>query len=278
MPKKMEVAKGVKEAAEFISGRWPDRPRVGIILGSGLGSFADEVQEDVTLPYSEIPGFPQSTVMGHAGELVCGRVADVPVMTMRGRFHRYEGNAMARVALPVRVMQALGIECLVVSNASGGVNPRFAVGDVMVLEDHINWMFDNPLIGPNDDKLGPRFPDMSAVYDTELIQVAHAIARREGFVTHQGVYAALSGPTYETRAEYRMLRALGADAAGMSTVPEVLVAVHGGTRVFALSVITNACDPDRLTPTHGEEVVEAAQGAEMKMRCIVNGILQHWSR
>ncbi len=268
-----DVANQSLEACRFIQARWPGVPRAGIILGSGLGSFADEVEDATTIPYREIPHFPQSTAVGHAGQLVCGTVAGVPVLTMQGRFHRYEGYGLQQVTLPVRVMRQLGAQLLIVSNASGGVNPQFRVGDIMILDDHINWIFDNPLIGINDDQLGPRFPDLSMPYDRQLISLASRVARQNDFVAHQGVYAVLTGPTYETRAEYRMLRRLGADAAGMSTVPEVLVAIHGGMRVFALSVITNACKPDVLTPTHGDEVVEAAKQAEHKMRVIVREIL-----
>lgn len=271
----LNIAPQVAAARENIAKRSSIEPRVGIILGSGLGSFADHLEDATSIPYGDIPHFSSSTVIGHHGDLVCGTVRGLPVVAMKGRFHRYEGNDMQCVTLPVRVMQAMGIELLIVSNASGGVNPSFGVGDVMIIDDHINLMFDNPLFGINDESLGTRFPDMSAPYDPDLIEVALGIARRENFVAHQGVYAGLSGPTYETRSEYRMLRTLGADTAGMSTVPEVIVAVHGGTRVFALSVITNACKPDVLTPTHGAEVVEAAQGAEHKMRHIVFGILDH---
>jgi purine-nucleoside phosphorylase len=248
---------------------------VGIILGSGLGSFADHIEDATTIRYTDIPHFADSTVIGHRGALVCGYAGGLPVVAMNGRFHRYEGHDMQRVTLPVRLMQSMGIELLVVSNASGGLNPSFNVGDIMIIEDHINLMFDNPLLGSNNEALGPRFPDMSAPYDPELITRALEQARRNNFVVHQGVYAALSGPTYETRAEYRMLRRLGADAVGMSTVPEVIVAVHGGTRVFAVSVIANVCKPDVLTPTDGAEVVAVAAGAEHKMRSLVFGILEH---
>ena len=193
---------------------------------------------------------------------------------MAGRFHCYEGYAYQQLTLPVRVMKQLGVDTLIVSNASGGVNPQYRSGDIMVLDDHINLMFGSPLIGINDDNLGPRFPDMCAPYDPELIERALEIARQHNFVAHRGVYCALTGPTYETRAEYRMLRTIGADVAGMSTVPEVLVAVHAGLRVLALSVVTNVCKPDTLTTTSGQEVVDVAQTAEPKMTAIVNGVIE----
>ena len=271
----LDISTQATAARDYITSRTSIEPRVGIILGSGLGSFADHIQEATSIPFGDVPHFSSSTVIGHHGALVCGFVCGLPVVAMKGRFHRYEGHRMQRVTLPVRVMQAMGIELLVVSNASGGVNPSFQVGDIMVIEDHINLMFDNPLFGINDESLGPRFPDMSAPYDPELIAKAMEIARRENFVAHRGVYAALAGPTYETRSEYRLLRTIGADTVGMSTVPEVIVAVHGGTRVFALSAITNVCNPDKLTPTDGAKVVKAAAGAEHKMRSIVFGILKH---
>lgn len=261
-------------ASRFIHGRWSQTPRVGIVLGSGLGGFAAHIAQPTIIPYREIPHFPSATAMGHAGQLVCGLVADVPVITMQGRFHYYEGHAAPQITLPIRALRALGAEWLVVSNASGGVNPHFQVGDIMILDDHINLMFVNPLIGMNDERLGPRFPDLSQPYDYELIDRGLRIARNHDFVAHRGVYAALTGPTYETRAEYRMLRKLGADAVGMSTVPEVLVAVHGGMKVFALSVITNACSPDALTVTTGEEVIIAARSAEANMRQLVWGLIE----
>ncbi len=272
-----EVVQQSHAAVQLIQARWPHVPRVGIILGSGLGCFADEVQQPTHIPYADIPYFPRSTAIGHAGRLVCGHCANVPVVTMQGRFHYYEGYSLQQVSLPVWVMRQLGIELLIASNASGGVNPRFRVGDIMILADHINLMFDNPLIGYHDDQLAPRIPGLAALYDPSLIEVGLQVARQRNFVAHQGVYAALTGPTYETRAEYRMLRRLGADAVGMSTVPEVLVAVHAGLRVFALSVITNDCKPDVLTPTHGEEVVQAANQAASKMRDIVSGVVRNFA-
>lgn len=217
--------------------------------------------------------FLRSTAVGHRGRLLCGRLAGVPVVAMQGRFHCYEGYSAERATFPVRVMKALGIELLVVSNAAGGLNPNFACGDVMVIDDHINLLNRNPLVGVNDDQLGPRFPDMSAPYDRRLGDRSLAIARREGFACHRGVYIAMLGPTYETRAEIRMLRYFGGDAVGMSTVPEAIVAVHSGLRVLGLSTITNVCSPDRPHATSGEEVVATAETARDKLLAIVIGII-----
>jgi purine-nucleoside phosphorylase len=270
----LQLAKQIDQAASFIRGRWSTKPSAGIILGTGLGNFVDQMQIDVAIPYGEIPNFPRSTAIGHKGQLVCGSVHGVPVVTMQGRFHLYEGYPPEQITLPVRVMKALGIKLLIVSNASGGMNPYFKSGDVMVIEDHINLMGANPLTGINDDQLGPRFPDMSSPYDRALIDQALAIARREDFVAHKGVYIALSGPNYETRAEYRFLRRIGGDVVGMSTVPEVIVAVHAGLKVLALSVVTNVSLPDAMgQPTDGQMVVDAAKTAEGKLAKIVLGIL-----
>jgi purine-nucleoside phosphorylase len=225
------------------------------------------------LAYEDIPHFMRSTATGHRGQLVCGRIGDVPVITMEGRFHLYEGYSLEQITLPVRVMEALGIELLIISNASGGLHAHYSPGDVLVIEDHVNLMGANPLVGIHDERLGPRFPDLCRPYDRALIGKALQIARREDFVAHRGVYAAVSGPNYETRAEYRFLRRIGADVIGMSTVPEVIVAAQMGLRVLALSVITNVCLPDAVATTDGEAVVVAARGAEDKMRKLVLGIL-----
>ena len=270
----LHLAPRITEAANYIRDLFPTAPRAGIILGSGLGNFSAQLESPTTIPYADIPGFPAgSDVIGHKRELLCGTVGGVPVLTMAGRFHYYEGYPIDEVAFPVRVMKELGVELLVVSNASGGLNPQFKSADIVIIEDHINLMFRNPIIGVNDDNLGPRFPDMSAPYDADLIELAGKIARENDFVAHRGVYAAMTGPTYETRAEYRMLRTLGADMVGMSTVPEVIVAVHAGLRVLALSAVTNLCRPDQLEETSGQEVVDAASIAEPKMTKIVLGIL-----
>lgn len=251
-------------------------PKTGVILGSGLGGLAERIDDPVAIPYGDLPHFPRSTAAGHAGKLIVGtlRGTDRPILALQGRFHLYEGWNAQQAAFPVWVMKRLGIETLVVSNAAGGLNPHYAVGDVMLIEDQINFMFTNPLIGVNDDRLGPRFPDMSAPYDPELLDLAEATAREHGFVAPRGVYVGMLGPTYETRAEYRLCRRLGGDVAGMSTVPEVVAAVHTGLRVLGLSTVTNACSPDQLGETTHEEVVVAAASASEKLRVIVEAVVR----
>lgn len=270
----LDLRRKIDEAAAFIQSKWSRVPKVGIILGTGLGGFAREVQAEATIPYADIPHFPRSTALGHKGQLVCGLCNGVAVATMEGRFHSYEGYNLQQVTLPVRVMHKLGIELLIVSNAAGGMNPHFQVGDVMVIEDHVNLMGDNPLIGYNDESLGPRFPDMSEAYDRRLIDRALEIARLENFVAHRGVYVGLKGPNFETRAEYRFLRIIGGDVVGMSTVPEVIVAAHESLKVLAVSAVTNVCLPDSLDRAEAEDVIAAGKLAEPKMRKIVNGILR----
>ena len=268
-----QIVTQIAEAADEIRRHWDGRPAVGIILGTGLGNFAQEVQSEAVLAYEEIPHFMRSTAVGHKGQLVCGHIGDVPVVTMEGRFHFYEGYSLAQITLPVRVMRALGIELLIISNASGGLHACYTPGDILVIEDHINLIGANPLIGINDERLGPRFPDMSRPYDPALIQQVLQIARQEDFTLHRGVYVGVSGPNYETRAEYQFLRRIGADVIGMSTVPEVIVAAQLGLRVLALSVITNVCLPDAVAKTDGESVVASARTAEHKMRRLVLKIL-----
>jgi purine-nucleoside phosphorylase len=268
-----QLREQIDESAAFIRGRWSGRPRVGIVLGSGLGSVGDAIELEAAIDYGDVPHFMRSTAVGHRGRLLCGRLGGMHVIAMQGRFHCYEGYSAQRATFPVRVMHALGIELLIVSNAAGGLNPNFAAGDVMVIDDHINLLNRNPLVGINDDRLGPRFPDMSAPYDRRLGERALAIARREDFACHRGVYIAMLGPTYETRAEIRMLRYLGGDAVGMSTVPEAIVAAHAGLRVLGLSTITNVCSPDVPHTTSGEEVVATAETARDKLRAIVAGII-----
>ncbi len=263
----------IEESASFVRSRWPIKPCAGIILGSGLGGLADQIVESTVFEYSDVPHFLESTAVGHQGRLVCGSLSGVPVVAMQGRFHSYEGHPADEITLPVRVMKAMGIELLIVSNAAGGLNPNYQSGDIMIIEDHLNLMGVNPLIGINDDRLGPQFPDMSAPYDRALIDYSRSIARRENFVAHVGVYAALRGPNYETRAEYRFLRRIGADVAGMSTVPEVIVAAHAGLRVLALSTVANMCRPDALESTSGEEVVAIVESAASKLQSIVLGVL-----
>ncbi|HEX4413457.1 MAG TPA: purine-nucleoside phosphorylase [Lacipirellulaceae bacterium] len=265
----------IAESAEYIRTRWSAQPRCGIILGSGLGSVGESIELEMAIEYGDIPNFLKSTAVGHKGRLLCGKLAGVPVVAMQGRFHCYEGYSAERATFPVRVMNALGIELLIVSNAAGGLNPNFACGDVMVIDDHINLLNRNPLVGVNDDELGPRFPDMGAPYDRRLGDLVLAIARKHDFVCHRGVYAAMLGPTYETRAEIRMARYFDADAVGMSTVPEAIVAIHAGLRVLGLSTITNICSPDKQVTTSGHEVIATAETAREKLLAIVNEVISH---
>ena len=269
----LELAAEIQQAAEAIRRTWSGKPTVGIILGTGLGGLAEQIEMEATLDYEAIPHFPRSTSVGHTGQLVCGRLQGATLVAMEGRFHAYEGYSHRQITFPVRVMKALGADLLIVSNACGGMNPQYARGDIMVIEDHINLMAGNPLVGINDDALGPRFPDMIAPYDPELIDAALEIARREDFAAHKGVYVAVTGPNLETRAEYRFLRAIGADVVGMSTVPEVIVAVHAGMRTLGLSIVTDMCLPDALAPANIDEILATAAAAEPKLRKIVLGIL-----
>ena len=269
----LELASEIGEAVRAIREKWAGRPRAGIILGTGLGGLAEQISTEATLPYESIPHFPRSTSISHTGQLVCGELEGVSVVAMEGRFHAYEGYSHRQITFPVRVMRALGAELLIVSNACGGMNPQFAQGDIMVIEDHINLMNGNPLVGVNDDSLGPRFPDMVEPYDRTLIDRALKIARRENFVAHKGVYVAVTGPNLETRAEYRFLRTIGADVVGMSTVPEVIVAVHAGMRVLGLSIVTDMCLPDALKPADIDEILATAAEAEPNLRKIVLGVL-----
>jgi purine-nucleoside phosphorylase len=264
----------VQEATRAIRERWPGRPRAGVILGTGLGGLAEDVRTEAVIPYAEVPHFPQSTVKTHAGRLVCGSLGGKSVIAMEGRFHFYEGYSLKQITLPVRVFKALGCDTLIVSNACGGMNPQYAKGDLMVIEDHINLMGDNPLIGPNDDRLGERFPDMCQPYDRELIALTRRVALEERIVCHQGVFVAVPGPNLETRAEYRFLRGIGADVVGMSTVPEVIVGVHSRLRNLGLSVITDMCLPDALEPANLEEIIAVANAAEKKLRVLVRRVLE----
>jgi purine-nucleoside phosphorylase len=259
----------ISEAVAVISARWKLRPKVGIILGSGLGAVAAAVTDAVKIPYESIPPFARSAAPGHAGQLVCGLLEGVPVVILEGRMHAYEGYPLAQITFPVRVIKRLGGDLLVVTNAGGGLNPLFRSGDVMVIDDHINLLGDNPLIGINDDRLGPRFPDMSAPYTPPLVDAALATARRENFVAHRGVYVAVTGPNLETRAEYRFLRTIGADVVGMSTVPEVIVAVHSGMQVLGFSVVTDMCLPDALEVATVESILATARSAEPKLRAMI---------
>ncbi len=246
------------------------------MLGTGLGALASEIEAEATLPYPEIPHFPRSTVESHKGQLVCGRFAGHRVLAMEGRFHLYEGYSPWQVTFPIRVMKAMGCRILVVSNAAGGLNPLHQKGDLIVIEDHINLMGLNPLIGPNDDRLGPRFPDMIEPYDRGLQETALQVAREANIVAHRGVYVSVVGPNLETRAEYRFLRGIGADVVGMSTVPEVLVAAHAGMKVLGFSIITDMCLPDALQPVKIEEIIAVANEAESKLSRVVRGVLERW--
>jgi purine-nucleoside phosphorylase len=252
----------IQEAAGVVRQRTRLRPDVAIVLGTGLGGLAAEMAVEAAIPYEEIPGFPLSTVESHAGRLLLGRLGRRPVVAMQGRFHRYEGYDLATVTFPVRVMHALGAGFLFVSNACGGMNPLWSPGDLVLLSDHINLLGDNPLVGANDDRLGPRFPDMSAPYDPELRALARAVALELGITLREGVYVAVPGPNLETRAEYRMLRMMGADVVGMSTVPEVIVAAHAGMRTLGISIVTDQCLPDALEPADLGRIIATAGRAE----------------
>ena len=263
----------IKETAAFIQARIENfQPEVGIILGTGLGDFADRIDEKYSIDYKEIPNFPVSTVEGHKGKLIFGLLEGRRVVAMQGRFHYYEGYTMQQVTFPVRVLKLLGIRYLFVSNASGGVNPSFRVGDLMVITDHINLM-PNPLIGPNMAEFGPRFPDMSEAYSKELIDKALEIAKEKGIKVQQGVYIGTQGPTFETPAEYKMFHILGADAVGMSTVPEVIVANHCGIKVFGVSVITDLGVEGKIVEVSHEEVQKAADEAQPRMTTIMREMI-----
>jgi purine-nucleoside phosphorylase len=269
----MSVYDTLQASVAYIREHIKTTPQAGIILGSGLGGLIDAVEEEVSLPYSEIPNFPISTVEGHAGKLVFGKLAGKDVVLMAGRFHYYEGYDMQLVTFPVRVMKALGVDTLLISNACGSVNENYEVGDLMILNDHINLFPENPLRGPNDERLGTRFPDMNAPYDKKLIELAHKVAMENNIVIKEGVYAGLSGPTFETRAEYKWLQIIGADVVGMSTIPEVIVGVHSSMRIFAMSIITDmGVGPKAGTVTH-EEVLAAANAAAPKLHKIMTGIV-----
>jgi purine-nucleoside phosphorylase len=263
----------IKESADYIRTRTGASPEVGIILGTGLGGLVNEIVIEHSVPYEEIPHFPLSTVEGHSGRLIFGTLGGRPVLAMQGRFHFYEGYDMKQVTFPVRVMKALGINNLVVSNASGGVNPDFEIGDLMILNDHINMFPTNPLIGKNYPELGPRFPDMSDVYDKPLIAKAKEIASRNGIKVQEGVYLGLTGPCLETPAEYHFVRVLGADTVGMSTVPEVIVGRHGGMRCFAISIITDMGVKGRIVKVTHQDVIDVASKAEPKMTLIMKELV-----
>ena len=269
----LELFGQIEAAVTKIREAWNGRPHAGIILGTGLGGLVEQIQVEAAIDYETIPHFPRSTAISHRGRLVCGTLNGLPVMAMEGRFHMYEGYSLQQITLPVRVMKAMGAQLLVVSNACGGMNPYYRCGDIMVIEDHINLLGDNPLIGINDDRLGPRFPDMCEPYEQKLVDRALDVARRENIVAHKGVFVAVSGPNLETRAEYRFLRQIGADVVGMSTVPEVIVAVHCGLRVVGFSIVTDMCLPDALEPANVPKIIATANAAEPNLRKLVTGVL-----
>ena len=267
----------IDQIAQFIRTRLPFLPKVAVILGSGLGTLADAVDGPTSIPYAEIPSWPVSTVIGHQGRLVAGRLEGREVVVMQGRVHYYEGYSMAQVTLPVRVFQRLGVEILIVTNAAGAIHPDFKPGDLMLITDHLNLIGMgglSPLRGPNLDELGPRFPDMSRAYDRELLSLARQAAQESSLLVREGVYAGLAGPSFETRADLRFLRLIGADAVGMSTVPEVTVARHSGTRVLGISGISNKANLDGNTITSHEEVLESGQRIVPKLIALVRGVLR----
>ena len=269
-----QALKEIDEAFRSISGRIHMKPRVGIILGTGLGKLVDKVSIRESLSYDDIPHFPASTVEGHAGRLIFGRLAGKNTVIMQGRAHYYEGYPPSQITLPVRVMKRMGIEVLIISNAAGGLNPHFSAGDVMVISDHINLTGQNPLIGPNLDSFGPRFPDMVSVYDRELIRAAELAAAKEKVKLQKGVYVGITGPSLETPAETRFLRMIGADAVGMSTIPEVIVGVHCGLRILGFSAISNMNLPDCMKPATLKEILKNADAAGRKMTKIVEGVIK----
>lgn len=273
MPASDHVLERIDEAVAVIRARSPIAPRVAIILGTGLGGLAARIESPTAIEYGDLPGFPLSTVESHAGRLLLGHLSGCPVVAMQGRFHRYEGYSLQQATFPVRVMRRLGAETLIVSNACGGMHPDWKAGDLMLIADHINLLGDNPLIGPNDDQLGPRFPDCSVLYDAGLRNEARRIAAEQGTTLREGVYVAVAGPNLETRAEYRMLRTLGADVVGMSTVPEVLVASHGGMKVLGISIITDMCLPDSLEVASLEKILAVAAVAEPKLTSLVAAVV-----
>ncbi len=270
----VHTADAIARAVASVRARTPLAPEVAIVLGTGLGGLAEAMQVETAIPYDAIPGFPLSTVESHSGRLILGTLGGRRVVAMQGRFHRYEGYTLQQVTFPVRVMRSLGAGTLVVSNACGGMHPLWAPGELMLLADHINLLGDNPLVGPHDPSFGARFPDMSAPYDAALRELARTVAREQGTTLREGVYVAVAGPNLETRAEYRMLRSLGADVVGMSTVPEVIVARQAGMRVLGLSIITDQCLPDALEEASLDRILAVARVAEPKLTALVRGVLE----
>jgi purine-nucleoside phosphorylase len=273
-----ELRKHIAESLEFIRTKTDAHPKIGIILGTGLGGLVKEIKKEVVLDYANIPHFPISTVESHHGKLIFGTLAGKKIVAMQGRFHLYEGYSLKQITFPVRVMKFLGVKSMLVSNAAGALNPLFKKGDVMLISDHINLLGDNPLIGPNDDELGPRFPDMSEAYSKELIALAEQAALDLKIRVQKGVYVAMQGPNLETKAEYRFLRTIGADAVGMSTIPEDIVAVHMGMKVLGISILTDECFPDALKPALLEEILKVATKAEPKMTVIMKEVVKRMNQ
>ena len=269
-----ELRTAINESIAYIRTRTKATPSIGVILGTGLGGLVKEIRKEAEIDYADIPHFPVSTVESHHGKLIFGTLAGKKIVAMQGRFHLYEGYSLKQVTFPVRVMKFLGVERLLISNAAGALNPQFTKGDVMLMTDHINLLGDNPLIGPNDESLGPRFPDMSEPYSREFIALAEQAALDLKIPVRRGVYAAMQGPSLETRAEYRFLRTIGADAVGMSTVPEDIVAVHMGMKVLGFSILTDECFPDALKPVTLAEVLKVATKSEPKMTAIMKEVVK----
>jgi purine-nucleoside phosphorylase len=269
-----ELRKQIIEAINFIRTKTEAKPKIGIILGTGLGGLVKEIKKEIVIDYCDIPYFVTPTIESHTGKLIFGTLSGKKIVAMQGRFHKHEGYNLKQVTFPVRVMKFLGVKSVLISNAAGALNPLFQKGDVMVITDHINLLGDNPLIGPNDDKLGPRFPDMSEPYSKKLIALAEQAALDLRIRVQKGVYVAMMGPSLETRAEYRFLRIIGADAVGMSTVPEDIVAIHMGMNVFGISILTDECFPDALKPVSLEEILKVATKAEPKMTAIMKEVVR----
>ncbi len=274
MSKTTELKEQINEAVEIIRLKTQSQPELGIVLGTGLGGLAKDIEVEISIDYREIPHFPMSTVESHSGKLIFGKLAGKSVIAMQGRFHYYEGYTMQQITFPIRVMKFLGVKILLISNACGTMNPFIRKGSIMVIDDHINLLGDNPLIGINDNELGPRFPDMSEPYSKRLIKIAEETALENQIKLYNGVYAAVPGPNLETRAEYRFLRSIGADVVGMSTVPENIVANHMGMEVLGFSIITDECYPDALNPAAIEEIIAAAESAEPSLTTLMHKIIE----
>ena len=269
-----ELKRQIDETINFLRTKTDSAPEIGIILGTGLGALVNDINVEVKIPYEEIPHFPLSTVEFHAGKLIFGKLNGKSIVAMQGRFHYYEGYSMKQITFPVRVMKFLGVKKLIVSNACGGIKADFKPGTIMLMEDHINLLGDNPLIGENDDSFGPRFPDMSEPYSRELMKLAEDAADELKLTVKKGVYAAMTGPSLETAAEYRFLRTIGADVVGMSTVPEDIVAVHMGMKVLGLSVVTDACVPEELKPANVPEIIRIANETEPKLTALIKNVIK----